>query len=102
MYSAETYFSVSEECYNQIPLLELLSVQEHVGDWNRDVAKKLLLLPNSLEPLIYGLPVKGLWNIVPWDTHSRLADLQGLETVRFSSNWIIYTKGSEGESSHRK
>lgn len=68
IYSANMYFRFLRNVTNQIPFLELHSGHEHIGDWSRDVAEKLCVLPNSPEPLIYGLPVKALCNSVPWDT----------------------------------
>ena len=60
MFACVMYVSVFEECYKTESLLKLYSAHEHVGDGSRDVTKKLYVLLNSLESLVYGLPVKSL------------------------------------------
>ena len=60
MFACVMYVSVFEECYKPESLLKLHSGHEHAGDGSRDVTKKLYVLFNSPESLVYGLPVKSL------------------------------------------
>lgn len=65
---------------NQIPLLDLSSVHEHIEDWSRNVARTLIFAPRTSN--IW--PIKTLWNMfheTPNLGNTRLADLYDPEIM---------------------